>query len=62
MATATDTFSTTAAASHARPRLSWLRVLLYIVLITGAVASIVPFISMIMTSLKSYGSLITGTF
>jgi ABC-type glycerol-3-phosphate transport system permease component len=61
MATATDTLSTTAA-SRARPRLSWPRLLLYTVLIAGAIASIVPFVSMFMTSLKSYGSLINGTF
>ena len=37
---------------------SWGRVFIYTVLITGAIISVIPFIHMIMTSLKSYGSVV----
>lgn len=39
---------------------SWVRLLLYAVLVFGALASILPFFYMIMTSLKTYGSIINN--
>lgn len=42
------------------PRLSWSSAAVYIVLTLGAIISIIPFIYMLMTSVKSYGSLIAG--
>ena len=38
------------------------RVLIYTVLIIGALAAVTPFLYMLMTSLKSYGSVITNNF
>jgi multiple sugar transport system permease protein len=61
MATATDAIRT-AAAERRRAGPAWPRVLLYAVLIVGAIASVLPFVSMLLTSLKSYGSLINGSF
>jgi ABC-type glycerol-3-phosphate transport system permease component len=61
MATATEAIQTTTAKPK-RDGPSLLRVALYVVLIVGAVASLLPFVSMMLTSLKSYGSLINGTF
>jgi len=43
-----------------RPRFSWTRLLLYAVLIFGAFASVMPFFYMVMTSLKTYGSVINN--
>ncbi|MCC6629069.1 MAG: carbohydrate ABC transporter permease [Chloroflexi bacterium] len=62
MATATETLAATIGDTRPRPLLSWPRALLYAFLIAGAVISLVPFVSMMMTSLKSYGSLINGIF
>lgn len=62
MATATDALATAGATTARRPGGSWPRLILYAILIVGAIASVIPFISMLMTSLKTYGSLITGTF
>lgn len=59
MATLSEGVQTQARARTAP--VSWLRVLLYAILIAGALASVLPFIYMLMTSLKSYGSLITGS-
>lgn len=59
MATLSERVQTRAQARTAP--VSWLRVLLYTILIAGALASVLPFIYMLMTSLKSYGSLITGS-
>ena len=39
---------------------SWARVLIYAVLILGALIAVIPFVYMIMTSLKSYGSVINN--
>ncbi|MBI4630827.1 MAG: carbohydrate ABC transporter permease [Chloroflexi bacterium] len=39
---------------------SWGRVFIYTVLITGAIISVIPFIHMIMTSLKSFGSVMNN--
>jgi len=39
---------------------SWGRVVIYAILIAGALASLLPFIYMLLTSLKSYGSVIAG--
>jgi ABC-type glycerol-3-phosphate transport system permease component len=38
-----------------------LRLLLYAVLVLGALAAVVPFLYMLMTSLKTYGSVIAGS-
>ena len=48
----------------ARPsrRINWGRVFIYTVLIIGAIISAIPFIYMIMTSLKSYGSVVVNNF
>ncbi len=43
-----------------RVSLSWSRGLIYTVLIVGAVLSVLPFIYMVMTSLKTYGSVINN--
>ncbi len=40
--------------------ISWGRVVIYAVLIIGALVSLLPFIYMVLTSLKSYGSVIAG--
>lgn len=42
--------------------IGWERKLIYIVLLVGAIASLTPFVYMVMTSLKSYGSIITTNF
>jgi multiple sugar transport system permease protein len=59
---ATVTKAIQAAVSGRRVGLSWPRLLIYTILIAGAIASVLPFISMVLTSFKSYGSLITGAF
>lgn len=41
---------------------SWGRIFIYTVLISGAIISVIPFIYMLMTSLKSLGSVITNNF
>jgi ABC-type glycerol-3-phosphate transport system permease component len=43
-------------------KLNWSRVLLYAVLTFGAVLAIIPFLYMVMSSVKSYGSIITNNF
>lgn len=43
-------------------RVSWGRVLIYLVLILGAIISVMPFIYMVMTALKTYGSATTNNF
>ncbi len=40
--------------------MAWTRVLLYAVLIAGALSSVLPFFYMVMTSLKTYGSVINN--
>jgi multiple sugar transport system permease protein len=40
----------------------WGRILLYVVLTVGAIVSVIPFIYMITTSLKSYGAVINNNF
>jgi multiple sugar transport system permease protein len=60
MATATEVMPTTATRRPGGGP-SWSRLLIYAILIVGAVCAVAPFISMITTSLKSYGSVITGT-
>ena len=44
------------------PRLSLGRVGIYVVLIVGAIASLMPFAYMVMTSLKSYGAVVDNNF
>ena len=44
------------------PRVSAGRVGIYVVLILGAVASLLPFVYMVMTSLKSYGAVVDNHF
>ena len=51
-----------AASLSRRRRVSRMHPLIYVVLIVGAVVSIVPFLYMVMTSFKSYGSLINNVF
>ncbi|MBA3947852.1 MAG: carbohydrate ABC transporter permease [Herpetosiphonaceae bacterium] len=46
----------------ARPRMSPARVLIYAILIVGSIGSLLPFIYMALTSLKTYGSVINDTF
>ena len=46
--------------SPSSPRIG--RVLIYLVLIIGAAISVLPFLYMIMTSLKSYGSVVVDNF
>jgi ABC-type glycerol-3-phosphate transport system permease component len=58
MATATHA----APSSAARPALSPVRVLIYAVLIVGALAAVLPFVYMVMTSLKTIGSIIANNF
>lgn len=48
----------TVSARH--PRLSWSRGLIYAVLILGALVSVTPFVYMVMTALKTYGSAATN--
>lgn len=43
-----------------RTRFSWARLLIYTLLILGALASVMPFVYMVMTSLKTYGSVINN--
>jgi ABC-type glycerol-3-phosphate transport system permease component len=43
-------------------RSSWSSVVMYTILTIGAILSVVPFIYMLMTSLKTYGSLISNNF
>ena len=45
-----------------RRRIQWGRVLIYAILVLGAVISLIPFLYMVMSSLKSYGSIITNNF
>ena len=58
----TDISSTPAIATARRPPSASWQLLIYTVLIVGAFLSVVPFIYMLMTSLKSYGSVINNTF
>ena len=46
--------------SARRRRLSWSRGLIYAVLILGALVSVTPFVYMVMTALKTYGSAATN--
>jgi multiple sugar transport system permease protein len=48
------------AASHRRP-ISLVRLAIYVVLVLGATASLLPFVYMLMTSLKSYSGVINNT-
>lgn len=48
--------------SAAHPRRSRLQALIYVILIVGAILSIVPFLYMIMSSFKSYGSVVNNVF
>jgi multiple sugar transport system permease protein len=43
-------------------RVNWRRVFTYTVLVVGAVVSIIPFIYMLLTSLKSYGDVVNNNF
>lgn len=43
-------------------RISWAQVGIYVVLTLGALVAIFPFFHMVATSLKTYGSVITGSF
>jgi ABC-type glycerol-3-phosphate transport system permease component len=45
-----------------RSNISWGRVFIYAVLIVGAFASLMPFIYMLLTSVKSYGDVINNNF
>src|SRR5215471_14039992 len=57
-----DSFKQPALAIAKRaPSARW-RVVIYLVLIGGAFLSVLPFVYMLMTSLKSYGSVINNTF
>lgn len=51
-----------AARTARRRRTDWARVMIYSVLIVGAIISICPFVYMIMTSLKELGSVIANRF
>lgn len=42
--------------------IDWVRILIYVILIVGAFASAMPFLYMIMTSLKTYGDIINNNF
>jgi len=42
--------------------INWRRSLIYLILIVGAIASALPFIYMLMTSVKTYGSATTNNF
>jgi multiple sugar transport system permease protein len=44
------------------PKVSLGRASIYVVLILGAIASLLPFVYMVMTSLKSYGSVVDNNF
>ncbi len=44
------------------PRVSWAQILIYAILIAGALISVIPFIYMLMTSLKSLGDVIANNF
>lgn len=48
--------------SHAAGRSRLAYTLIYVVLFTGAIASVLPFVYMLSTSLKTYGSVITNNF
>ncbi len=43
-------------------KINWKRALIYAVLILGATASVLPFVYMLMTSVKTYGSATTNNF
>ena len=45
-----------------RPKFSITRALIYAILIIGALASVLPFVYMVMTALKTYGSATTNNF
>ncbi|MBI1802535.1 MAG: carbohydrate ABC transporter permease [Chloroflexi bacterium] len=45
-----------------RAKTDWSRILVYAVLISGALISVLPFVYMLMTSFKSLGSVITNNF
>lgn len=44
------------------PKKNWGRIFIYLVLIVGAIVSVIPFIYMFLTSLKSYGDVINNNF
>jgi ABC-type glycerol-3-phosphate transport system permease component len=48
--------------SRATTRPSWTNIAVYAILTVGAVISVIPFIYMLMTSVKTYGSLIANNF
>ncbi|MBI4675437.1 MAG: carbohydrate ABC transporter permease [Chloroflexi bacterium] len=54
-----ESVATSVFPSRRRPR-SWVRVLIYAFLLAGALAAVTPFVYMIMTSLKTYGSVINN--
>ncbi|MBM3129441.1 MAG: carbohydrate ABC transporter permease [Chloroflexi bacterium] len=60
MASEPNTWLSAPQRTHTHP--SWTRVLIYAVLIVGALASALPFLYMIMTSFKSYGDIINNNF
>lgn len=45
-----------------KPPINWGRVFIYFILIVGAIISVIPFIYMFLTSLKSYGDVINNNF
>lgn len=47
---------------RAPARIDWTRLLIYVILILGALASALPFLYMIMTSFKTYGDIINNNF
>lgn len=61
MATQLDAMPTTRT-SRFNFRIDWTRALIYTILIVGAFASVMPFLYMIMTSLKTYGDIINNNF
>ncbi len=61
MATQLDVMPATRA-NRFNMQIDWSRVLIYTILILGAFASVMPFLYMIMTSLKTYGDIINNNF
>src|SRR4051794_12290103 len=60
MATITSSRVETRTTTLQRPRVSWGRILIYAILILFAIISVTPFVYMVMTSFKTYGSVITN--
>lgn len=56
---ATRTLRPTRMASH---RIAWTQIAIYVILTLGAFIAIFPFFHMVATSLKTYGSVISGAF